>query len=151
VHKVLIVDDEPVYCKLLSRLLERKGCSTRVADGAHQAIDIASDFRPDVIVADWMLRDFHDGLDLLYALRQASIHAPLILISGYPSDQLRLDARSSGVFRFLSKPFEPDDLLAAIFEAVASVGKGPAEAAPAPLAGDPMSDRSPNPLPPAAP
>ena len=117
--KVLIVDDDPVYCKLLSRLIERSNCVTRIADGAHVAIDIASEFRPDVIVADWMLRDFHDGLDLLYALRQASIQCPLILMSGYPSEQLRLDARTSGVFRFLSKPFEPEELIAAIFDAVA--------------------------------
>lgn len=117
--KVLIVDDDPVYCQVLSKILSREGCDTRIADGAHGAIDVASQFRPQVIVADWMLRDFHDGLDLLYALRQAGIACPVILISGYPSDQLKTDADASGVFRFLPKPFEHQDLLSAIMDAAA--------------------------------
>lgn len=116
--KVLIVDDEPVYCKLLSRMLSRRGCDARIADSAHEAINVASEFHPEVIVADWMLRDYHDGLDLLYALRRANIHCPVILMSGYPSEQLKIDATASGVFRFFPKPFEPDDLIIAIFQAV---------------------------------
>lgn len=124
--KVLIVDDEPVYCKLLSRLLSRQGCEVRVADVAHTAINAASEFRPDVIVADWMLRDYHDGLDLLYAIRHAGITCPVILISGYPSEQLRMDASVSGVFCFLPKPFEPEVLITAVFEAAGQTPPGSA-------------------------
>ena len=116
--KVLIVDDEPVYCTLLSRILSRQSCDVRIANDAHSAIEVASTHRPEVIIADWMLRDFHDGLDLLYALRQAGIDCPVIMMSGYPSDQLRLDANESGVFRFLTKPFEPEEMIQAIYEAV---------------------------------
>lgn len=122
--KVLIVDDEPVYCKLLSRMLTRRNCEVRLADDAHAAINAASEFHPQVIVADWMLRDYQDGLDLLYAIRQAGITCPVILISGYPSDQLREDAGTSGVFRFLPKPFEPEELIAAVFDAVGQTPPG---------------------------
>lgn len=116
--KVLIVDDEPVYCTLLSRILARQSCEVHIAGDAHSAIATASTHRPEVVVADWMLRDFHDGLDLLFALRQAGITCPVIMMSGYPSDQLRVDATQSGVFRFLAKPFEPEDMIAAVFAAV---------------------------------
>jgi len=116
--KVLIVDDEPVYCTLLSRILARQACEVHIAGDAHSAIATASTHRPEVVVADWMLRDFHDGLDLLYALRQAGITCPVIMMSGYPSDQLRGDATQSGVFRFLAKPFEPEEMIAAVYEAV---------------------------------
>jgi len=118
VLKVLIVDDEPVYCKLLSSMLSRRQCEVRTAADAHSAITAASEFRPQAIVADWMLRDYHDGLDLLFAIRHAGIECPVILMSGYPSEQLRIDAKSSGVYRFLPKPFEPEELIAAVFEAV---------------------------------
>lgn len=119
--KVLVVDDEPVYCKLLSRMLSRRQCEVRIADDAHSAITAASEFHPQVIVADWMLRDYHDGLDLLFAIRHAGIECPVILMSGYPSEQLRLDANTSGVYRFLPKPFEPEELIAAVFEAVGQI------------------------------
>lgn len=118
--KVMIVDDEPVYCTLLSRILARQGCDVRIASDAHGAIATASSHRPQVIIADWMLRDFHDGLDLLFALRQAGITCPVIMMSGYPSDQLRIDANESGVFRFLAKPFEPEEMIKAVFDAVKS-------------------------------
>jgi len=112
--KVLIVDDEPAYCTLLSRLLSRQAFDVHVASDAHGAISVASIHRPDVVIADWMLRDFHDGLDLLYALRQAGISCPVIMMSGYPSEQLRGDASDSGVFHFLAKPFEPEELIAVV-------------------------------------
>ncbi len=117
-HKVLIVDDEPAYRLLLSQLLDGRGCVTRTAEGAHSAINVASEFRPQLVIADWMLRDFHDGLDLIFALRHAGIICPIILMSGYPSEQLIADAKASGVFRFFPKPFEPEDMVAAVLAAV---------------------------------
>jgi DNA-binding NtrC family response regulator len=115
--KVLIVDDEPAYRTLLSQLLDGRGCDTRTANGAHSAIDVASEFRPQVVIADWMLRDFHDGLDLVFALRHAGITCPVILMSGYPSDQLVADALAGGIYRFFPKPFEPEDIVAAVLAA----------------------------------
>jgi DNA-binding response OmpR family regulator len=53
--KVLIVDDEPSYREYLERYLSRSGYEVRSASGAAEAVAIARELRPDVVLADWML------------------------------------------------------------------------------------------------
>lgn len=53
----------------------------------------------------------------MMSLPEAGLTSPIIMMSGYPSDQLRVDANDSGVYCFLAKPFEPEQLIAAVFAA----------------------------------
>ena len=60
--RVLVVDDEPAICELLSMALRYEGWDVRTAPDGTEAVRTARDFRPDAVVLDVMLPDM-DGLD----------------------------------------------------------------------------------------
>src|SRR5215207_309591 len=65
---LLVVDDEPTITEVLSRYLERAGYETRVAADGPQALELAGDRRPDLVVLDLMLPGL-DGLEVMRRLQ----------------------------------------------------------------------------------
>jgi DNA-binding NtrC family response regulator len=118
--RVLIVDDESRYRVYLSAKLGSLGHEVAVADTGRQAIDRGLFFRPNVLVSDWMLRNHVHGLHVVDALRAVDSSLPAILMTGFPSRDLRSQARTSRVVEFLEKPFELADLVAAVERAGAT-------------------------------
>lgn len=104
--RVLVVDDEPRYREHISRALARDGHEVCTAGNGRDAIATGSRFRPEVLIADWMLKDHLHGLHVSEALRAVVPGLETILITGFPSTDLRDDARSFKVSEFLEKPFE---------------------------------------------
>jgi len=122
--RVLVVDDEPRYRDHISRVLTRDGHDVRTAANAREAIATGSAFRPNVLVADWMLRDQLHGLQVCESLSTAVPGLKTILITGFPSADVRADARSFQVAEFIEKPFEMARLRDAV-RAVAAAGPTP--------------------------
>jgi DNA-binding response OmpR family regulator len=58
------------------------------------------------------------GLDVLGALACAAWHTPVIVMTAFPSDETRVEARELGAVRLLEKPFELDELRAAVAHAL---------------------------------
>ncbi|NUQ47943.1 MAG: response regulator, partial [Phycisphaerae bacterium] len=112
--KVLVVDDEPDYRSQLKSLLTAEGYQVETAEDGVRAIELARAFRPDVLVADWMLRSSRHGIQVCESLRHTLPSLVTILITGYPTEQLRADAARAAVFAFLEKPFEADELRDAV-------------------------------------
>ena len=83
------------------------------------AVSGAADFHPHLLIVDYMLQDEITGLELLQRLREQSGDIESILISGYPSLELREEARRAGVVAFLEKPFGLDELRTATRRATA--------------------------------
>ncbi len=129
--RVLVVDDEPRYRDHISRVLTRDGHEVRVAGSAREAIASGSAFRPHVLVADWMLRDQLHGLQVCESLSTAVPGLKTILITGFPSADVRADARSVQVVEFIEKPFE----MARLRDAV----RAAAAAGPTPLGNSPIA------------
>ncbi|MCK4343360.1 MAG: response regulator [Phycisphaerae bacterium] len=118
--KVLVVDDEPRYREHISRALSRDGHEVLTAANGRDAVSVGSQFRPDVLVADWMLKNHLHGLHVSEALRVVVPKLETILITGFPASDLREDARSLQVSEFIEKPFE----MARLRDAVRAVGTG---------------------------
>jgi CheY-like chemotaxis protein len=93
-----------------------------VAANGAEAVQRAADFRPDVLVIDWLLSDRVDGFELVRSLRASGLAAPAIVISGYPSSRNGAPTNGLTGVRFLTKPFPPKVLLEAI-EAAAAEGR----------------------------
>ncbi len=127
--RVLVVDDEPRYREHISRMLMRHGYDVRTAGDARQAITDGSRFRPDVLIADWMLKCEMHGLHVSEALRAVVPDLKTILITGFPSMDLREDARSIRVSEFIEKPFELSRLHDAV-RAAESATSGPLDHSP---------------------
>jgi len=112
--RILIVDDEPTYREYLERFLSRDGFDVRTAETGNEAIAIAHDFEPDVLLADWMLRCEMHGIEVGEALRAMQPELRILLMTGYPTDDLQTDAKRVGINGFLEKPFALEDLAQAI-------------------------------------
>ncbi len=119
--RVLIVDDERDYCDELELGLGRRGHEVKTAGTAREAIRLGVRYRPDVLVVDWMLKDSLHGLNVCEVLRAVEPEVQTVLITGFASDDLRLEAAKHRVFNFLEKPFT----LADINTAVRDAAKGP--------------------------
>ena len=130
--KILLVDDEAQYRDHLSRVLKNDGHDVRTAANGHEAIAEGTRFHPDILIADWMLQNHVHGLQVCEALRGISPELQTILITGFPSPDLREEAQRYQISRFLEKPFELADLREAV-GALASSERG-ALASPAQLA-----------------
>ena len=123
--RVLIADDEERYRDYLRASLAEQGHEVATVDAGRIAIDYGVRFRPQVLVTDWMLRDHIHGLRVANVLRAVDPRTQAIVITGFPSSDLQRDARHSGVFRFIEKPFELDEMVSAVNEAAAVKHNGP--------------------------
>ncbi len=110
-QRVLLVDDENGFLTSLASYLTRQGLKVWTAEDVDTAMMLAVELRPDVMVVDWMLKSHTDGLDIADSLRHAGIRPRLIVISGYPSDQLEHKLGAMEDVGFLPKPFNPRQLL----------------------------------------
>jgi CheY-like chemotaxis protein len=116
--KVLIVDDEPSYRYLLRKLLERQGCEVETSASGLVSLEVAKQLMPDLLIVDWMLRDSVDGLQVA---QDMGTHLPglrTVLITGYPSPELEQQAAGLPRTTYLAKPFEADEILAAVHKAL---------------------------------
>lgn len=116
--RILIVDDEPTYRDYLERFLTREGFDVRTAETGSEAIGIANEFTPDVLLADWMLRCEMHGIEVGEALRGAHPALRILLMTGFPTTDLEAEAVRVGIDGFLEKPFSLDDLSLAVESAL---------------------------------
>ena len=115
--KVLLIDDEPVFRQLLMSYIKSDGFEAKAAGNGVEAMELLKRFDPDVLVVDWMLNNHLHGLEVIQICHRLKPRIPVILISGYPSKELRTKAEKCGVSQFLAKPFQPEDLVVAIRQA----------------------------------
>ncbi len=121
--RVLVVDDEPMYRKNLQEVISDEAHEVETAHDGHSAIEIAERFCPDVLIVDWMLQNDLSGLDVSEALRASNPRLTTIIMTGYPAQELRVQAEESKVFAFLEKPFDLDDIRETVRRATKSETK----------------------------
>ncbi len=107
---VLIVDDDTRLRQLLSSFLSSNGCRVSAVEGAGQARARMTGMAFDLIVLDVMMPG-ETGLELAGSLRQAGNNVPILMLSARSEIEDRIGGLSAGVDDYLSKPFEPRELL----------------------------------------
>ena len=122
--RVLVVDDEPDYPRLLSIILSKEGFEVATATTGVEALEVGGYFAPDVLIVDWMLNGTEDGLWVAEALRRKYPAIRTILITGYPSMDLEAEVERLPAMRFLAKPFTPADLISLVRHAIGQEGNG---------------------------
>ena len=120
--KILIVDDESPFRIFLRKLFERQGCKVETSASGLVALDIAQRDAPDVLIVDWMLRDSMDGLQVASEMRKKIPDLKTVLITGYPSPDLEQQTAKQPRTTYLAKPFEAEEILAAVLGALSNDG-----------------------------
>ena len=103
--KLLIVDDEESICWGLSQLGESHGHQVMMASTAEQALSLAEEERPDVVVMDVRLPGM-DGLTAIEGLYERIGPVPVIVITAYGDLQTAVEAVRKGAFDYIVKPFD---------------------------------------------
>ncbi|MCU1299220.1 MAG: two component, sigma54 specific, transcriptional regulator, Fis family [Acidobacteriaceae bacterium] len=109
-HKVLIVDDEADLRELMRKFLEGKGFETVLAANCDIAEQVCRTTRPDIAVLDYSLPD-GNALELIPRLRAIDQSIPVIILTGYGSIELAVEAIKLGADQFLTKPAELSALM----------------------------------------
>jgi len=112
--KILIVDDSPGVCDLLSEFLENI-YQVRTAEDGNQALKIYASYHPDIILLDMHMPGM-GGLDVISHLRnEKQDHEVYILvITGETSFQLKKDSLEQGANDYLIRPYHSEELLARV-------------------------------------
>lgn len=110
--KILVVDDDKKIVELVALYLKKDGYQVLAAYDGQQAIELAHRKRPDLIVLDLMLPQA-SGLDVCRILRAES-RVPIIMLTGRSTDDDKLHGLDLGADDYMTKPFNPRELLARI-------------------------------------
>lgn len=108
--KILVVDDEPGYLELLDLVLKADGHEVETSQAGKKAIEIGQHWYPDLLLADWRLKDDLCGLDVARALYADNHRLVTIIITGYSAVMLRSQAQDIQNLYVLEKPFDTDSL-----------------------------------------
>jgi two-component system cell cycle response regulator len=113
--QVLVVDDSPVYRKLVEHALDGSPYSLLFAKSGREALELFARYLPAIVISDWMMPDL-SGLDLCQRLR-ADVHRGytyIILLTSIAEKNNVVKGLAAGADDYLTKPFDPGELLARI-------------------------------------
>ncbi len=111
-EKILVVDDEPAVTDLLVYNLRKANYQVLTASDGHQALNLARQFDPDLILLDLMLPGV-EGLEVCRELRKTS-GVPIIMVSALGEEIDRVVGLELGADDYVAKPFSVRELLARI-------------------------------------
>lgn len=111
--RVLVIDDDPIYHKIIARGLQPMGYEIEVADNGTAGMEKARTLHPDVIITDVMMPDI-SGYDVARQLRREPEFAvtPILVLSSQTGLQAKLSSFEAGADDYITKPFEPAELAA---------------------------------------
>jgi len=108
---VLVVDDEPNICALLSATLRLIDFEVRVATGGFEALTAAEDFGPDIVVLDVMLPDL-DGFQVAQRLRSTGgPGVPVLFLTARDAVEDRISGLTVGADDYVTKPFSLEEVV----------------------------------------
>jgi DNA-binding response OmpR family regulator len=108
---VLVVDDDRAILHTFSRILRKAGFSTETADSGKEALEKIQTQNYDIALIDMILGD-SNGLDLLSKIEKRSPKTMKIMITDADSEEKRNEACKNGADAYLTKPVNPETLLA---------------------------------------
>ncbi|QDU97564.1 sigma-54-dependent transcriptional regulator [Lignipirellula cremea] len=122
---ILIVDDEPSICWALEQLSRRMGYAAVTASTAERAIELAAQETPQAVVLDIRLPGI-DGLSAIRELRQHTGAAPIIVITAFGDLETAVQAINAGVFEYIVKPFDLNQIEQVLTRALEPAVESPA-------------------------
>ena len=107
--RVLLVDDEPEICWILSRVLGEAGYDVTTADTVKGGVDAFETHHPDVVLLDLRLPD-GDGFEVLRRIRELDETAAVIMMTGHGTVKSAVRAMKLGASDYLIKPVQLEEV-----------------------------------------
>ena len=113
--KLLLVEDDIALAELLEFRFENEGYDVRVTSDGDEALVMASEDAPDLVILDWMIEGT-SGIEVCRRLRRdkATSHVPIIMLTAREGEDDRVRGLETGADDYVTKPFSPRELLARV-------------------------------------
>ncbi len=118
---LLLVDDDPDLLRLLTIRLKANGYAVKAVDSGPKALAAIAATRPDVVLSDLRMAGM-DGMALFQEIQASYPGLPVIILTAHGTIPDAVAAVKRGVFGYLTKPYDADELLAQISRALALHG-----------------------------
>lgn len=113
--RILLVEDDANLVELIRYNMEKEGFEVRATPDGEEALVIAEEDRPDVVVLDWMIASL-SGIEVCRRLRRAPETAaiPIIMLTARAEEGDRVRGLETGADDYVTKPFSPRELVARV-------------------------------------
>jgi two-component system phosphate regulon response regulator PhoB len=113
--RLLLAEDDPGLCTLLTYNFEREGFEVTSTPDGDEALMLAKETKPDIILLDWMIEGIA-GIEVCRRLRRTPQvrDVPIIMITGRGDEADRLCGLETGADDYVVKPFSPRELIARV-------------------------------------
>ena len=113
--KLLLVEDDASLAELLEYRFVQEGYSVRATADGDEALELAEDEAPDLVILDWMIEGT-SGIEVCRRLRRSPTTArvPIIMLTAREAEDDRVRGLQTGADDYLTKPFSPRELLARV-------------------------------------
>lgn len=118
---ILIADDEAAMRRNLSDVLHEEGFETIEAANGTQALHLAIERMPDLVLLDFKMPEL-DGLQVLKHIKERNSSVPVILFTAYGTSERPIEAMKLGAYDYVEKPFDLEELLLIIHRALEYTG-----------------------------
>lgn len=115
--RILVVDDEEKYCKILQMMLRHADYEVTTTTSGAEAMRMLEEEDPDVIISDLFMSPV-GGMDLLCRRNSAAPDVPLIVLTAFGTIPSAVEMIRQGAFDYLTKPFQEEILLTAVRNAL---------------------------------
>ena len=117
--KILLIEDDISFCKLLEKFLIKNSYAVTTSFSATEARNAVKKETFDLVLTDLRLPD-DDGIGLMTEIKSAFPDVPVILMTGYADVNTAVKAIKNGATDYISKPFNPEEVLLVIKNALES-------------------------------
>nr|WP_166175781.1 phosphate regulon transcriptional regulator PhoB [Altererythrobacter segetis] len=113
--KLLLVEDDSSLAELLEYRFLQAGYDVRMTGDGDEALEMALEDAPDVVILDWMIEGT-SGIEVLRRLRRGkgTEHVPIIMLTAREAEDDRIRGLDTGADDYITKPFSPRELLARV-------------------------------------
>ena len=111
--RILVVDDEPSIVDAVSTALRYEGFEVSQAESGRDAMRIAGEVEPDLIVLDWMLPDLN-GLEVGRRLRDQGFDTAILFLTAKDAVENKVEALRAGGDDYVTKPFSLAEVVARV-------------------------------------
>lgn len=115
--RVLVVDDEDILIRCYQRILGAANHQAVYVRSGADALKSIEASRFDLIILDYLMPEMN-GMEVLRHIRETQPDVRVIMVTGLDKVETQLRAKELGVFDYLAKPFDPDDLKRAVDRAL---------------------------------
>jgi two-component system phosphate regulon response regulator PhoB len=113
--KMLIVEDDAALAELIQWHFEREGFDVRQTPDGEEALMLAQEQAPDIVLLDWMVEGI-SGIEVCRRLRRlpATANVPIIMLTARGEEEDRIRGLETGADDYVTKPFSPRELVARV-------------------------------------